>query len=138
METEICAGAIIYRIVKEKPLFLLIKSSATGWWVFPKGHVKGKETIIETATREVLEETSIENLKHIKDFYETISFINSKGNKKQVHHFLFETINEIVQISDEHIGFKWLEFSQAYELVNHESQKRILKVAQEVIQNARD
>ncbi len=137
METENCAGAIIYRISNKRPLFLLIKSSATGWWVFPKGHIEEGETLIETARREVFEETGISDLNYLENFFEKISFINHKGNQKNVHHFLFETKSENLKISSEHIEFKWLNFEDAHAQVDHENQKRILKVAMGVIRNAR-
>lgn len=42
---------------------LLIRRRDEGTWIFPKGHVEGKETDKEAAIREVAEETGISGIK---------------------------------------------------------------------------
>jgi len=135
MGVEICAGGIVYKMVEGVPLFLLIQGKTSKWWVFPKGHIEKGESILQTAHREVFEETGLGDIEQMPGFFETISFINNKGNHKHVHHYLFETKRGDVKISKEHLDFKWLAFEEAFNLVDHENQKRILRVAQEVIKN---
>ena len=53
MQKEKSCGAIIYNKNKE---VLIVKHNA-GHWDFPKGHVEENETEIQTAIREVKEET---------------------------------------------------------------------------------
>ena len=55
---EKSCGAIIYRNCNYRVEFLLIKS-INGIWGFPKGHVEENETEIDTAIREVFEETRL-------------------------------------------------------------------------------
>jgi len=135
MGIEICAGGIIFRRINNKPEFLLIQGRTSKWWVFPKGHIEKGETIMDTARREVFEETGITDAEYVQGYFETISFTNHKGNIKHVHHFLFQTKNGHVKLSEEHTDFKWLNFHEAHKLVDHENQKRILRKAYEVIQN---
>ena len=46
-------------IKDQQPLFLLIQQKA-GHYGFPKGHVEKNETEVETAIREIKEETGLE------------------------------------------------------------------------------
>ena len=59
MITENASGAVVYRLVNDQPQYLLLKSATSNFWGFPKGHVEGNETDIETAVREIREETSL-------------------------------------------------------------------------------
>jgi len=58
--TEISCGAVIYRNLLGKMQVLLVKqnSTHTGWGI-PKGHMEPGESYVETAKREVKEETGV-------------------------------------------------------------------------------
>ena len=60
MMHEKSCGAIVYRKSHGNIEILLIKHVNSGHWSFPKGHVEGSETEIETAKREIKEETAID------------------------------------------------------------------------------
>jgi 8-oxo-dGTP pyrophosphatase MutT (NUDIX family) len=132
---EVCSGGIVYFNEENKRLFLLIKSSKTGWWVFPKGHKMENESLKETSIREIKEETGMKNLGMNEEYHEIINFINNKGNEKEVHHFLFESFGKEVTLSNEHNDYKWLEFGDAYDLVDHKNQKKLLKIADNLLKN---
>ncbi len=132
---EICSGGVIYYKEKDKKLFLLIKSSKTGWWVFPKGHVEENEDLKSAALREIEEEVGISKLKINDKYHEIIRFVNHKGNEKEVHHWLFEAYENKVRLSKEHMGYKWLDLEEAYNLIDHDNQKRLLKIASELIKD---
>jgi|APSaa5957512622_1039677.scaffolds.fasta_scaffold36511_2 bis(5'-nucleosidyl)-tetraphosphatase len=134
MGVETCAGGIIFIKEGENIFYLIIKGKATNWWSFPKGHLEENETIVQAAQREIYEETGLKDLRSFPGFLETISFINHKNNKKHVHHLLFQTKLREIILSDEHIEYKWLKFEEAYELIDHENQKRILKLAKETLE----
>lgn len=57
---EKSCGAIVYRRFHGNIEILLIKHINSGHWSFPKGHVENGETEMETAKREIMEETSID------------------------------------------------------------------------------
>lgn len=61
MMHEKSCGAIVYQIHRNIEI-LLIKHVNSGHWSFPKGHVEGTETEVETAKREIKEETAIDVL----------------------------------------------------------------------------
>ncbi len=135
MKTETCAGGVVFSMKFNEPHFLLIRGRTSGWWVFPKGHCEDEESLIETAKREVFEETGLTGLKCHEGFSELISFVNHKGNMKNVHHFLFESNTFQEKISQEHIDSTWLKFDEAHKLIDHENQKRVLRRAHERIKD---
>ena len=59
MTLEKSCGAIVFRKFHGNVEILLIKHANGGHWSFPKGHVEEGETEVETATREIFEETGI-------------------------------------------------------------------------------
>ncbi len=130
---EICSGGIIYFKDNKDIFFLLIKSSKTGWWVFPKGHIMKDEDLISTAIREIYEEVGLSKLQRNENYHEVINFTNSLGSEKEVHHWLFETFSKEINLSSEHIDYKWLKFEEAHNLVDYENQKRLLKKANELL-----
>ena len=56
---EKSCGAVLYKLVDGKPLYILVRGTVFG---FPKGHVEPGESEVETASREVYEETGVHAL----------------------------------------------------------------------------
>mgnify|MGYP000125735442 CR=1 FL=1 len=81
MMHEKSCGAIVYRKSHGNIEILLIKHVNSGHWSFPKGHVEGTETEVETAKREIKEETAIDVLID-PTFRETVSISRSEILKK--------------------------------------------------------
>jgi bis(5'-nucleosidyl)-tetraphosphatase len=116
-----------------KVLLLQHPDTATnGHWDFPKGHVEKGEDEIQTALRELKEETGIGNVKIMEDFHHLISYNLLKEGKiisKEVVFFLGITNQEKVSISSEHQNFVWLQYESAYERLTYENAKKTLKKA---------
>ena len=87
--------------------FLLIQHPAKsngdeGHWDFPKGHVEGNETELETAKRELVEETGIVNFRLFDGFRHRIEYNFQKGKEmvpKEVIFFLAESNTKEVVLS---------------------------------------
>lgn len=116
MKKEKSCGCIIYKYNKNKRLFLLIHQKHGDYIGFPKGHVELDENEIETALREVKEETNLdvfilEDIK-AKDNYE----IDGKIDKEVVY-FLATPTSFIASKQDQEITkLLWIEES---EVKNH-------------------
>lgn len=69
-----------------------MKHGKNGRWTFPKGHQEPRETLTQTAIREIKEEVGLSGLKFIGSLGRT-SFRYRRENvtvQKTVHFFLFE------------------------------------------------
>jgi 8-oxo-dGTP pyrophosphatase MutT (NUDIX family) len=61
MEREFSSGAVLVRRIKGRPMVAAIRPEGKpeGTWALPKGNLDPGETPVETAVREVLEETGV-------------------------------------------------------------------------------
>lgn len=122
----------------EKHFFLLIKHS-NGHWSFPKGHADEGEMEIETAKRELEEETGIRDYKLVGNasFSEQYTF-QKEGNlvNKIVKYFLAIVQNQDIRIQPEEISdYKWVEFDDAIKLITHKEAREVLEKAEEYLEN---
>lgn len=82
---ERSCGAVLYRMEEGEPRYVLVQG---GGWGFPKGHMEAGETELETALREVKEETGVE-AQVDPSFRETEEYLlPESGVRKQVVYFL--------------------------------------------------
>ena len=122
MKYEKSCGAIIF----DKDKVLVIKQ-VKGHWGFPKGHVEKGETEIETALREIKEETNLEV--EINDKYRYIErYSPEKEVEKDVIFFIAKKIGGEIKVQEEEVTeTEWLPPKEALDRVTYESSKRILK-----------
>ncbi len=103
-----------------------------GHWDLPKGHIEDGEEHIETALRELKEETGIENviIDHEFKSHSEYAYKNSgRLKKKQVHWFLATTTEIDVVLSREHDAHVWLDWESAEARLTHEESKLVLRDA---------
>ncbi len=93
---------VIYKEQNKPDTFLILRQK-NGHWSFPKGHGEGSETPIESARRELQEETGITgitvlDLPTIKDTY----VYEKEGKKYQkVNEFFFGLVNNMNVVPQE-------------------------------------
>jgi 8-oxo-dGTP pyrophosphatase MutT (NUDIX family) len=127
---EKSCGAAIYKRTDGNAKFLLIKNLRSKIWGFPKGHMERGENMIQTAKREVLEETGL-HIKIYRGFVAESNYNVGKHVKKSVSIFLAKASdNEQITIqSDEIQDYIWLPYEEAYYALNFDNDKRILSEA---------
>ncbi len=117
---------------------ILLLQYPQGHWDFVKGHVEDSDISLElTALRELIEETGIEDAQIIPGFQTRTEYqFTHKGTQidKQVHWFIAETDEMIVNLSHEHIGFLWLSWGDALEQLTFDNSKKVLMAAKEFIE----
>jgi bis(5'-nucleosidyl)-tetraphosphatase len=140
----ITCGAVIFRQNYGHVEYLILR--AYSHWEFPKGRPDADDfDLIETACREIKEETSLRNLIFITDrngkkyFCETEPY--GKQNKIARFYLCNVSTNEsqkvFLPISDElgrpeHEDFRWLNYESTYRLLN-DRLKKVLNWADKII-----
>ena len=130
---EKSCGAIVYRKYHGNTEILLIKHINSGHWSFPKGHVEGDETEVETAKREIMEETGIDvNLD--PTFRETVTYSPRKDTVKIVVYFIAKAKNtDFVPQEDGISEIKWVEIDRAGQVLAYENDRSIVNKAKKFI-----
>ncbi|MBK5215367.1 MAG: NUDIX hydrolase [Candidatus Pacebacteria bacterium] len=115
----------------------LILHQTKGHWSFPKGHKEKDESSIESAQRELEEETDIKNVTfaELPTISEKYSF--KEGGKhydKIVEYFIAFTEEEKIKIQDsEIIDYKWATFKEAMDTFTFPEVKQVLIMAKKYI-----
>ena len=122
MRKEKSCGAIIIKDGK----ILLVKENK-GHWGLPKGHMEGNETEIETAIREVKEETNLDVTLNENKRYE-ISYIIDNTIDKNVVYFMAKTIDGELERQESEINkAEWIPINKAVETITYENAKTMLE-----------
>ena len=117
--------------------FLLIKNDLG--WEFPKGHIEEGETEIETAKRELEEETGLSDFKimprfkfvskyHITKNYDTGEKLITP-EPKTVTYFIALINKPRVKLSFEHFDYGWFTIEQANKKLYFSKKREVLKQA---------
>ena len=138
--TDIVVRVIDCHIVylgENEPKFLMLKRSQQkiypGIWQCVTGKIKPREKPIETAIRELTEETGLSpvntwTVDQVNNFYE------SKADRMNlIPIFGVEVDSLIVKLSDEHCDYKWCGLDEAISLFTWTQQKNGLLAFHEML-----
>jgi len=128
---EKSAGAVVFHASDSSFEYLLLKYEA-GHWDFPKGAIEEGETELDTARREVREETALDGLKVIEGFRREIGYKYRKHGRlvsKRVAFYLIQSDSRSVRISREHRDFLWLKYEHAVKKLTYKTAKETLTEA---------
>lgn len=106
---------------------VLILQNVNGMWGFPIGHREGNESSVETALRELKEETSIIDITLDESkIYKEESII---GDGKRIIYFYVGYVkNRAVRIDEqENIDFKWVPFNSVDANISYPSTVALFK-----------
>ena len=124
MKYEKSCGAIVLDGGK-----ILVIQQAEGHWGFPKGHVEAGETEVQTAIREIKEETNYdvevnENFRYVE------TYSPKEGVEKDVVFFVAKKVAGDMSPQEEEVqNILWLTYEETLERLTYENSKEILKKA---------
>ena len=129
---EKSCGAVVYN--PKKHSFLIIKM-LNGNWGFPKGHTEDQETDIQTAIREVTEETGI-NIEILDGFKKSIKYIPFPEVLKEVIFFIGITEEVKVTIDKDEIeDYMWCSYEEALKMITYKPQRDVMESSLQFIKN---
>ena len=133
---EKSCGAVIFRI-KNNKLYYLIEKMNLGHYSLCKGHTENNETEVETAMREIKEETSL-NVDIDINFRESIKYkpYKDKDVIKEVIFFVAHNKEDkqAIDLHDDEVNnIEFYELEDALNLLTFDSDKNVLKKADEYI-----
>jgi 8-oxo-dGTP pyrophosphatase MutT (NUDIX family) len=138
---EVSAGGFVISKHDAKLVALMARFNRGGKleWCIPKGHLEANETNEQAALREVFEETGLEA--EITYYLGKVSYqFIQGGNKinKTVHVYLMkQTGGDLSFENDPHkeaSELEWVQVSQLLARLSHGNEKRIAKMAIELIE----
>lgn len=121
MKYEKSCGAVIFDGDK-----VLVIQQVKGHWGFPKGHVEDGETEVETALREIKEETNLDV--EINENYRYIERYSPKEDvEKDVVFFVANKIGGEIKVQEEEVvATEWLSPRDAVEKVTYQTSKKVM------------
>lgn len=134
MKKEKSCGGVITSQIDGITRFLIIRS-VRGRIAFPKGHVEPGENELETAHREIFEETGV-RVTFSEGFRESVYQITRKGNLKEVVYYLgkaleTKTVPQLKEVSE----VLWLTFDEAFMRLTRQTDREVLMKAVRFMEN---
>jgi 8-oxo-dGTP pyrophosphatase MutT (NUDIX family) len=141
VQRELSAGGIVFRVVRGRVSFALMKDSY-GKWTFPKGHVEEGEDLEQGAARETLEEMGLEQIRLLEYLGKIDIWFRDKYQKKgqlihkDIHYYLFEAPadSELFPDPEEHVyEAKWVPISKVEKMSSYNDMVPIVKRAMAIV-----
>lgn len=128
MKCEKSCGAVVIK-KENNELKLLIIKQTDGYWGFPKGHVEEGETEIDTAIREIKEETNID-VEIDDNFRKVITYSPRTGVTKDVVFFIGKAISDNLVIDPKELmDAKWVNYKNAKDYFKYQDTTHVYEDA---------
>ncbi|MCA9384438.1 MAG: NUDIX domain-containing protein [Candidatus Magasanikbacteria bacterium] len=135
--TELSAGGIIFRRKAGSVEVFFIKDPYNRM-TFPKGHQELGESLVETAVREIKEETGLEGLRYIAPVGRTLFRFRREGTtiEKTVYFFLFEAPSDAQEVLTGEGAIweaQWVKVDKAFATSGYRNLDRLLSKALRIV-----
>ena len=133
MNWEHSCGAVLYQLKNGEPYYILVEGSSG--FGFPKGHMEANESEIQTAVREIWEETGVHAVVD-QSFCRSVEYpvLKKKDTCKKITFFIATYPEEETPSPRHEIKrMKNVPFDQAKELLWLDELKTILEEANKII-----
>lgn len=123
------AGGVVLNVQSQ----VLVVNQNGDSWSLPKGHIDPDEVPLETAKREIYEESGISQLDYIRDLgtYQRFRYkqgIENKEVRKNITMFLFRTSQtELKPIDPENPEARWVDKDKVTELLSFPKDKEFFQ-----------
>lgn len=128
---ERSCGAIVFTRIDGEIRYVIV-TEKEGAHSYPKGHMEGQETEMETAVREIYEETGLRPV-FLPGFRreDEYDLAEKPGTRKRVVYFLaeFEPQEVAPVVKNEIREIQVLPYEEALALIGHESAREVLRAA---------
>ena len=135
MKKEKSCGIIPIHFINDEPFFILVQSKH-GFFGFPKGHVEGNETEIETALRECKEEVDLTPT-IIDGFREEFSYhmVEFDTYKTEVLFLGFVDDLSYRKQESEIVNILLVPYIEAIKILSFDDTRNVLRKAKEFLDN---
>ncbi|MDO8584351.1 MAG: NUDIX domain-containing protein [bacterium] len=137
---EISAGGVVFRRRNNRSDFFFIKhgEGEDGKWTLPKGHQERGESLVETAIREIREETGLTDLRYLAPLGKTSFRFRAEGKliEKHVYFFLFQAAPDAKEhLTGEEAIWEaiWVPMEKVLETCGYKNLERLLNKAMRII-----
>lgn len=129
---EKSCGIVPFREENGEILYLVISSAVTKreHWEFPKGGVEEGERELDTALRELWEETGVRDVQVLSGYREPIRYIYRRPEglvSKQVVYFIARVGDPTVKLRlEEAKDYRWANYDESRKLLRHSNARALL------------
>ncbi len=127
---EPTAGGIVFRHNTDNKIEILLIQDSKDRWTIPKGHIEEGETAVQTARREIGEESGLHDVDML-GWLGKIHFRYRRVDKlvlmtTQIYLVRVRTSGNEIQKEDWMNGIKWFPFNEALELIEYEDIAKLM------------
>jgi 8-oxo-dGTP pyrophosphatase MutT (NUDIX family) len=130
MEFEESFGIIAIKVIKDKYYTFLVKLKSGHHIGFPKGHAASLEKPLDSAIRELKEETNLDFVALLQDNPLAEEYQIKKGAsfiQKKVYYYIAEVSGKVILDKNEILDGFWIEIEKAIDKITYNPSKEIAK-----------
>ena len=125
-------GVVPFSLLAGEWCVLLVQPRGSKYWGFPKGHSEAGESALESAARELKEETNLRITRVLSEapFMEHYQFSHKGTHITKTVFFFAAVVDGDLRCQEEEISdARWVPLADAFHLLTYESGKSLLRTA---------